>query len=146
MEARRLKIRVFTGKADEWSAWRAKFEALMDEQDLLDSLESGAPSTSEGGGSSALRDFTADTDEAAEEWKKNNRKIFFQLVLHTEGSAAGLVSRYRSTKDGYKAWKGLIVSYEHQGTGGLVTLTMEINACCMEDSEVPDDFLSAMSI
>ena len=146
MEARRLKIRVFTGKADEWSAWRAKFEALMDEQDLLDSLESGPPSTSEGGGSSALRDFTADTDEAAEEWKKNNRKIFFQLVLHTEGSAAGLVSRYRSTKDGYKAWKGLIVSYEHQGTGGLVTLTMEINACCMEDSEVPDDFLSAMSI
>ena len=139
MEVRRLKIREFTGKSEEWLAWKDKFEAVMYELDLLDTLESGPPKTEGGSGASP--------DEASPlvQWEKDNKKIYYQLVYYTDGAAARLVTRFRSTKDGYKAWRGLISKYEHQGTIGLVTLHGEINKCRMEDSEDPDMFFTRLS-
>ena len=81
MEGKKLKIRVFTGKQDDWSLWRIKFEALMDDEDLLDSLEEGpptAPATTE-----TTADAPAPDGTAAAKWKKRQFARFFLSSFFT---------------------------------------------------------------
>lgn len=134
MDKNKLKIRTFTGKLEEWLDWKERFQAILedDSNELLDTLTEEKP------------DSNPQQSKKLEKWIKNNRKIYYKLVLYTEGPAAGLVRQFRSTANGQEAWRCLISKYEHKGKAGKVALQDAMSKCFMKENEDPDNFLARL--
>lgn len=123
-----LKIRRFTGKAEEWPEWKLKFKAVLEVGDLLDNLMTTEEPS----------EFNA---KALAAWKKTDRKVFFQLVLYTSEAAGNLVEQFEESCSGREAWEALIAKFEHKGAAGKVDLHRELMRSVMGEREDPDTFL-----
>ena len=122
-----LKIKIYTGKVEEWPQWKMKFQAVLNGKSLLANLKSEKP------GASAAR-------EVKEAWQKKDQDIFFQLILHTSGAAGSLVEQFEDECSGHLAWKALIEKYEQRGAVAAVDLHRDLMKCRLAETEDPDSF------
>ena len=72
---KQIRIKSFTGKSEDWMDWKAKFQAVLHIEKLRKALTQTRPT---------------DNETLIAAWEVNNENIYHQLVLCTEGSAAGL--------------------------------------------------------
>jgi hypothetical protein len=119
------RLKPFRGEHAEWFDWREKFEALLDNNDLLDTLLEQRP-----------------TDVSAQvTWDKGSRKIYSKLVLLTEGTAAGIVGQFKTPRrDGVAAWKALIDKFERKGAAQRAALCTELFNSSLGEAEDPDAY------
>lgn len=130
-EKSNLKIKIYTGKVEEWPQWKMKFQAVLNGKGLLATLKSEKP------GESA-------TTEVKAAWQKKDQDIFFQLILHTSGAAGSLVEQFEEECSGQLAWKALIEKYEQKGSVGAVDLHKEMMKCRLGDNQDPDLFFALL--
>ena len=73
--AAKIRTVEFSGKAEDFAAWRMKFTALMETMNLRDVLtgESRCPVKEEGSSEEEV--------ESVHEWKRKKTSIYSQLVL-----------------------------------------------------------------
>ena len=122
----RLKIKPFTGVAEDWLEFKGKFRAVLHTEKLVSALTTVAP--------------TSDATAMAA-WKVADENLYYQLVLHTEGTASSLVWQFEAGTKGQEAWKALVDKYEKAGNIGLTSLHRQLALCQMSEEEDPDAFI-----
>ena len=71
-----LKIKIYTGKVEEWPQWKMKFQAVLNGKSLLANLKSEKP------GASAAR-------EVKEAWQRRRTKISISSSYYTRAVQQG---------------------------------------------------------
>ena len=77
-----LKIKIFSGKDEDWGEWKLKFQGVLRSKKLLKHLITGEPTA---GGTVGLASI--DEQEAIDKWRDNDEALFFELIIHTSGTA-----------------------------------------------------------
>jgi len=129
-----IRLRPFAGvNAEEWPTWKPECQAYLDTKNLLDTLIDERP---DGDGAPAKR------------WDRNCRLIFAHLVAHIRGAARMFVMQYEPSRgdpprarDGVRAWRGLVVKYEQQGTLARVMLCKQLIQLDLSPGHDPDIFI-----
>lgn len=129
-----LKIKLFTGKEDEWNEWKTKFQAVLRSKRLLRHLTTEKPEKELEG--------VAEIEErgAFEKWLDNDEAVFYELIIHTSGTACKLVQQFEDGTQGKKAWETLKEKYEGSGTMETVELMETLLTCKMDTERDPDLF------
>lgn len=133
-----LKIKIFSGREQEWPEWKAKFQAVLRSKKLLKHLSSEPPDE-------ALDDSALFEERAGstpfEKWLEDDEALFYELIIHTTGMACKLVQQFEERTQGRKAWEVLKQKYEGTGTLEAMELLEELMTCKMVDpSKDPDLF------
>ena len=97
-----LKIKIFSGREQEWPEWKAKFQAVLRSKKLLKHLSSEPPDE-------ALDDSALFEERAGstpfEKWLEDDEALFYELIIHTTGMACKLVQQFEERTQGRKAWE-----------------------------------------
>jgi hypothetical protein len=122
-----LKIKVFSGDEDQWPSWKIKFKGVLRGKKLLKHLSTEKPAESK-------------TAEEKKAWADNDEALFYELILHTSGTACNLIEQFEEGAEGKKAWEALTDKFEGTGSLAVVDLAKKLMTCTMEDSIDPDMF------
>jgi len=127
MERSGMRLKVFKGDPNEWLSWRAKFEAMVDADGLLDFMLSEAE---------AIK--TGSIVEGDVAWRKKNQKLYCKLVICTEGAPNGVVEQQKESRSGLAAWSALIKKYEVKGNVQKAALLDRLLRDVLSNREDPD--------
>jgi len=131
-----LKIKIFSGKESEWSEWKAKFQAVLRSKKLLKHLSSEMPDEGLGDDSEL---FVSAGETALDKWMDNDQALYYELIIHTTGTACKLVQQFEERTQGQKAWEVLKEKYEGAGTFETMELIEELVSFKIADpSKDPD--------
>ena len=122
-----LKIKIFSGDEDQWPSWKVKFKAVLRGKKLLEHLKTEKPNES-----------AASTVKKA--WAENDEALFYELILHTSGTACYLIEQFEEEAEGKRAWETLVDKFEGCGSLTAVDLSKKLMTCTLDENSDPDRF------
>ena len=78
--------------------------------------------------------------KAHRKYAESCQKIYLCLLLFTEGAAQAVVSQFRNSRNGVRAWEALKEKYDHKGFIGRALIYEELHSVTLEWGVDPDPF------
>ena len=163
-----FRLGKFVGKAEKWPQFRDGLEAFLWALNLGDVLITqrpvpaipapvvgaggvaapdggagggGAPEGAGAGVAPVVAPVVPAGPDPGELWDLKNAKIFYYLLVYTEGAPQSVVSQFRATRDGAAAWNGLKEKYDPQGSFGKSILHKQFSSLRLDPhTRDPDDY------
>ena len=148
---------IFGGEpSEDWLVWRAKFEAVIENIEAEEPLQSSYPpdpvvEEAEEGQEPPPAPVIPTAEQKA--WLKANKKIYGRLVLYTKDAPNALVRQYgvakpgiggHFEKDGKMAYQALIDRYEKKDALAKNILHKELFSMGIGSKQDPDIFFTSM--
>jgi hypothetical protein len=76
--------------------------------------------------------------KARKKYAESCQKIYLCLLLFTEGAAQAIVSQFRNSRNGVRAWIALREKYDHQGFIGRALIYEELHSVIIEWGKDPE--------
>ena len=149
-----MRLRIFTGKPDDWLTWKGLFKAYVDQKRpevvgvVLGTIDLGDDKSTEikcekeqlavGGKGVLTRAVAAAEDKARVKLAKTNRLLHSVLVSHTEGAPSSLVEECAEACDGVGAWLALTSKCEVKSSVSVGTAVRNLTDDVPAFSRDPD--------
>lgn len=90
-----------------------KFQGVLRSKKLLRHLTTERPTEVDG---------SLERLAAIDKWKDEDEAVFFELVIHTTGTACQLIRQFRHGTQGKRAWE--VLEEKHEGIGSMATVEL----------------------